>query len=249
MKTVIQGLWIGDALSTMEKLSISSYIEHGHDYHLYIYNDVSGVPPQTIIKDANEILPSAMITRCDAYGSYAGFADYFRYKLLLEKGGYWSDLDIVCIKPLNFEDAYVFSSENNASGIEKVTNALIKAPKGSRLLRFASEIAGAKDLQKLQWGEIGPYLLQDLVRRLSLDEYVKSASTFCPIPPHRFYEALLPGYCNGFSEQTHTVHLYNEMWRRLGVYKDEIYAPTCLYERLKEKYLPVATLGNSNSKS
>jgi mannosyltransferase OCH1-like enzyme len=29
-------------------------------------------------------------------GSYAGFADHFRYKLLLEKGGWWPDLDMPC---------------------------------------------------------------------------------------------------------------------------------------------------------
>ena len=60
-RNVVQGLWIGQSLSIMEKLPINSYIEHGHKCHLYIYNDVAGIPPKTRLMDANEILPSSAI--------------------------------------------------------------------------------------------------------------------------------------------------------------------------------------------
>ena len=36
----ISGLWIGKSLSTLEKLSISSFIKNGHKYYLYVYDDV-----------------------------------------------------------------------------------------------------------------------------------------------------------------------------------------------------------------
>jgi hypothetical protein len=237
MKTVIQGLWIGQTLSTLERLSIKSYLEHGHEYHLYVYNDVAGAPPQTVLKDANEILPSSLITRCDERQSYGGFADYFRYQLLHEKGGYWSDLDIVCLKPLNFDADVVLSSEITEYRAEVVTNGFIKAPKGAQFLKAALAICGSKNLRKLKWGEIGPRLVRELAPKFSLNKSVKSAATFCPIPSHLFYEAILPGYWNEFDEQTYTVHLWNEMWSRLGIYKDEIHAPSCLYERLKRRYL------------
>jgi hypothetical protein len=60
-RNVVQGLWIGQSLFTMENLSINPYIEHGHKYHLYIYNDLTSIPPTTRLIDANEILPSSAI--------------------------------------------------------------------------------------------------------------------------------------------------------------------------------------------
>lgn len=237
MGDVIQGLWIGESLSTMEQLSIKSYITHGHEYHLYVYGDVANAPAEAVLKDGNEILPSSWIFQYREYKSYAGFANYFRYKLLLEKGGWWSDLDVICVKPLTFDAEYVFSSEENERGIEVVTSGIIKAPKGAKILSDAFEICCSKDTQQLKWGETGPLLMQGLVRRLSLNKYVKSAITFCPIPPHRFYESILPGRWMELSEQTYTVHLWNEGWRRFGIDKDEEYAPRSLYERLRRTYL------------
>src|SRR5258706_1862824 len=95
---IVQGLWIGGSLSTMERLSIKSFLANGHAYHLYAYDDVAGVPPGAVVKDGNQILPSSLIFRCKQNKSFAAFSDFFRYKLLLEKGGWWVDLDVVCLK-------------------------------------------------------------------------------------------------------------------------------------------------------
>ncbi len=54
---IIQSLWIGSRLSTMEKLCIVSFIKQGHAFHLYTYGEVAEVPQGTIVKDANEIIP------------------------------------------------------------------------------------------------------------------------------------------------------------------------------------------------
>ena len=32
-------------------------------------------------------------------GSYAGFANFFRYELLRKRGGWWVDLDTICLRP------------------------------------------------------------------------------------------------------------------------------------------------------
>ncbi len=41
MDPVIHSLWIGTQLSTMEQLSISSFLKNGHRFHLYVYDDVA----------------------------------------------------------------------------------------------------------------------------------------------------------------------------------------------------------------
>ena len=48
MSQIIQGLWVGPELSVMEQLSVSSFLRHGHQYHLYVYDDVKNVPAGTL---------------------------------------------------------------------------------------------------------------------------------------------------------------------------------------------------------
>ena len=105
---IIQSLWIGDRLSTMEKLCISSFLQNVNDFHLYTYDKVKGVPEGTVIKDANEIVPSDMIFKYKEHNSYAGFSNIFRYKLLFDKGGYWVDTDNVCLKPFTNIESNIY---------------------------------------------------------------------------------------------------------------------------------------------
>ncbi|MCI0557088.1 MAG: hypothetical protein MN733_01225, partial [Nitrososphaera sp.] len=99
MNKIIQGLWIGPELSVMEQLSIASFLLNGHEYHLYLYDELENIPFGTLIKDASEILPSSSIFQYKRRPTYAGFANFFRYKLLLERGGWWADTDTICLKP------------------------------------------------------------------------------------------------------------------------------------------------------
>ena len=85
---VIQGLWIGSQLSVMERLSIASFISNGHEYHLYVYGDVRDIPEGGVVKDGNEILPASMIFQYERHKTFSAFSNFFRYKLLLERGGW-----------------------------------------------------------------------------------------------------------------------------------------------------------------
>ena len=108
---LIQGLWIGPRLSVMERLSIASFLHHGHDYRLYTYGPVEGLPAGAVLEDARSILPESMIFQYREHASFAGFSNYFRYKLLLERGGWWVDTDTVCLRPFDFDEPYVFGSQ------------------------------------------------------------------------------------------------------------------------------------------
>ena len=44
MSEVIQALWIGPSLSSMERLAVRSFLANGHEVHLYAYGEVEGVP-------------------------------------------------------------------------------------------------------------------------------------------------------------------------------------------------------------
>src|SRR5689334_19470226 len=180
MSEVIQGLWIGAELSVMEQLSIASFLENGHEYHLYVYDAVKNVPAGAVIKDANEILPASRIFQYKHQASYAGFSNFFRYKLLLERGGWWADTDAVCLKPFDFFEDYVFSSEI-CKEIEVVNCGLMKTPCGSEVMGWAWKVCQTKNPQQLVWGETGPRLIAEAVKKFSLERYKKPYECFCPI--------------------------------------------------------------------
>ena len=87
MSSVIQGLWIGGALSKMEQLSIQSFLDNGHEYHLYTYGTVENIPKGAIIKNGEDILVKEHIFTYKN-GSYSAFSNLFRFVLLYKKGGY-----------------------------------------------------------------------------------------------------------------------------------------------------------------
>ena len=241
LNKIIQGLWIGPELSVMEQLSISSFLLNGHDYHLYVYDDVKHIPIGTVVMDANEILPSSRIFRYKRSPSYAGFANFFRYKLLLERGGWWADTDTICLKPFDFPDEYVFSSEINDKGCEVVTSSVIKAAAGSEVMAYAWDVCQTKNPARLVWGETGPRLMAKAVKKFALERYKKIHQAFCPVDYEEWRQVLQPGFEVLFDDRTYAIHLWNEMWRAAGQDKNAQYHQTCLYEKLKRNYLPVTS--------
>jgi mannosyltransferase OCH1-like enzyme len=233
MTECIQSLWIGRKLSAMERLSISSFLANGHEYHLYVYGEMVNAPPGTVLKVADDILPESMIFQYKKHPSYAGFSNFFRYKLLLQKGGWWVDTDVVCLKPFDFEDPYVFASER-VDGRTVPTTAVIKVPPGSEIMAFNWHLCRAcPDPSDVVWGEHGPKLMAKAISKFGLQAFLKEADTFCPLAYNEWENLLLPGDLDAFSENSYGVHLWNEMWRRGGRDKDASYGPGCLYERLK----------------
>ena len=130
---VIQSLWLGD-FTTMERLAVCSFLENGHEFHLYAYKSLRGVPDGVRLRDANEIVPSDLIYK-DSRGTFASFADAFRYKLLLERGGWWVDTDAVCLQPFQAASEHLLALEPDRT----IATGVIKAPAGSELIARAWE--------------------------------------------------------------------------------------------------------------
>lgn len=91
-------LWIGGSLSNLEKISILSFLKNGFSVKLWTYGNVLGVPDGTIQHDARTVLPENRIFKYKN-GSYAGFANLFRYAVLSKFGGLWADTDVICLIP------------------------------------------------------------------------------------------------------------------------------------------------------
>jgi hypothetical protein len=239
---IIQSLWIGPRLSQMERLCITSFLQNGHPFHLYAYKRIEGVPEGTVVLDANEILPSSRVFKYTGYDSYAGFANFFRYKLLLDRGGWWVDADTICLHPFDFREPFVFASVmvpdgSDGGSIPAIATGIIKAPRGSAIMQSACAFCDAANPSELTWGQSGPTLIRRLVPEFSLQDYVRPPDAFCPLPWSKWELQLKPGISWNFGEQTRAVHLWNELWRRDRADKDRTWDPDCLYEQLKRRYL------------
>ncbi len=230
----IQGLWLGDRLSKLEQLSIRSFLKHGHTYHLYTYERCAGAPEGAILRDANEILPRSLLCQDRPHGNEALLSDYFRFKLLLDRGGWWADLDVVCLRPFTFHADYVFASEMAAGGAHPAS-CVIKAPAGAPWLHDAWERLRSLDPGKIQWGDAGPRLVALCVEARSLQEWVQPPNVFCPIDPPD-WESVLRARAPALGDDTFAIHFWHELWRRAGRDKDARYPRTCLYEQLKREH-------------
>jgi hypothetical protein len=230
---IVQGLWVGPRLSTMERLSIASFLKNGHEYHLYVYNDVENVPAGTVVKDANLIVPASRIFQYKNRPSYAGFAGVFRFRLLHERGGWWADSDMVCLRQFDFQDEYVVNTELN-SGRQITSCQVIKAPAFSEALAYACRVCDKTDPTTIKWGDIGPKLMAEVVEKHDLLKYQKPYYVFCSIYEWRKF---LKPYVAAIHPEAYAVHMWNEEWRQANQNKDDSYHPDCLYEQLKRMYL------------
>ena len=176
MDVTVNGLWIGNRLSLMETLTITSFLRHGHRFRLFVYEPlITPIPQGCIIDDANRILPESSVFRYrnstqfgQGKGSVSGFSDIFRYKLLHDEGGWWADMDITCLKPLEIDEEYYFRDHPTLP----LVGNMLKAPKGSELMKHCFEEASAQvDEHNRDWHK--PIeILADAVSSFGLTRYV-----------------------------------------------------------------------------
>jgi Glycosyltransferase sugar-binding region containing DXD motif len=244
MTEIINSLWVGRSLSLMEQLSITSFLRNGHEYHLHCYNEITNVPAGTIMRDAAEILPSSEIfyyRRGAGKGSAAAFSNLFRFKLLFEKGGWWADTDVVCLRRFDFAAPVVFASERTRTGTQ-AANAVIKLPQGHAVARLCYEAASREDRTKLTWGKTGPLLLDRIVCENGLQQFIKAPGVFCPLD-HWEWKLLLSENSKPLAErvmdESRAIHLWHEHWRRAGLELDPAtgeHQSTRLFPRIRRRF-------------
>ena len=238
-KIDVHMLWIGEKLSQLEVLAINSFSKNGFNVNLWQYQSIANTPKNAKQRDANQILPeSAIFTYPN--GSYAGFANLFRYKLLSTEGGLWSDTDVVCLanSSLLTETPFLASERSKEGKININCNVVYNPhPKKGDIIDLALGVAERMDTSHQKWGETGPKLLTMLHRNY----------------PNYTFRVMLPEACNPFNwwecpevllskgitipTTTKFLHCYNEMWRRKNVDKEASYPAGSIMSELALKYL------------
>ncbi|MGX5664998.1 hypothetical protein G6N76_02995 [Rhizobium daejeonense] len=237
-------LWVDGELTKLERLSCSSFVKNGYRVRLWTYGDMRDVPPGVELCDAREILPDNRIFRY-YNGSYAGFSNLFRYKVLCMKGGLWADLDVVCMLPASELQAKAIDglivTEHKMDGLQhRVNNNLIylPKPKSGDMIDLALAISERYETQKLRWGDCGPRLLTMLARNYP--------AVIPTLMEPNFANPLSPAACPRKLFKTATqlpksagfLHCYNERWRKKGIDKNSPWPESSLLGRLAKRYLP-----------
>ena len=256
--TTIQSLWIGERLSKIELLSIQSFLAHGHEYHLYVYADVGDVPSGVILKDAATVIPGDCIFTIK--GSLSAFSDWFRHELLFAHGGYWVDLDVVCLRPLCFDDPIVIGKED----CSKANPAVMRFPKGHEISRALADVGKepnrptpydtAADRRRklfrkfvlgnrrnrIEWGEpAGPVGVTKILKHHRLLKLAKPYYYFHPIHFSFWRCAWDDTFRDGLApfQASYCIHLWNEKIRRGGAMnKDGPFPRHSLIQQLASRY-------------
>lgn len=230
----VQSLWIGAPLSNLEKLCVQSFLDHGHEFHLYTYADIDGVPAGVTVKYGNEILPESEIFRNDN-GSVAGFSDYFRFALLAERGGWWVDMDFVCIKPFQFDSNIVFGVLPTSDS--PLTGAMRFPAKHPVMLELKAKAAGMPNKEGSSYNHLAR-LFGKTIRKNGLGKYGKPFMCFYPLPLDAWACVFDDSFRNDMRlyPDTHAVHIW---WNRIsdaGFDKNAVFPEGSLIEQLKRKH-------------
>lgn len=99
-KAVFQGFWHGPSVGPLRRACIQSFLDLGYRFEVYAYAALD-MPPGVVPRDAGEIIPFEEIFYFENEESgtrdLGPFSDLFRFKLLSERGGWWMDVDTICL--------------------------------------------------------------------------------------------------------------------------------------------------------
>jgi hypothetical protein len=164
-----------------------------------------------------EILPESGFSparRRAGKGTYAGFSDLFRYKMLFDRGGWWVDTDVVC--PLARSSAIA-----GASGSGHGHGAILRfrRPPGDEI-RYDAATAEGTDFN---WKRIGPRLLTQVVQSFGLERWLVPTQNYYPLDHRRFGAVFRPSKRDAMIARTTGatfLHLWTEMFRSVSYDKD-----------------------------
>ncbi len=241
---IVNGLWIGSKLSRIELLTIRSFLAKGHRFRLWLYGPLSTpLPAGTEVCDASEIIPADRVFSYRQHnkyghgkGSVAGFSDIFRYKLLYDHGGWWVDMDVTCLQPLDIDTPYFFRDHHEL----QVVGNVMKCPRHSAvMLQCYEEASATVDEHNTDWHK--PIeILNKGVREHGLSSYICTAVS----NPDQWDKTVrYVRYGDTPPQHWLFIHWQNEEWRSRNISKADFRLGSTLALLMEEYglYMPPQT--------
>lgn len=165
---IFQTFWYGETIPLYVRECMRSFVNRGHEYHIYSYTRFENIPSGVQWMNASHILPQDSVffykDAEGARGSVAAFANLFRYELLAKLGNWWVDADVVCLSKTEPPGKMYFGWECD----DYICNAILKFPKDHPILTETLRRCQEYGTQDLKWGTTGPKLLTNVINELGL---------------------------------------------------------------------------------
>ena len=236
-------LWITGELSRLARLSLASFLAEDYQVKLWSYAPLSLDVMGAKLCDAAAVLPAGP----EDMVNVAYLSSLFRYRILAERGGIWSDMDVVALAPAPFAALPLVASEKRrpfrhkeasatGEGMTQVTNCFMANPNPAPgdLWHRASDAVTALNPEDRSWENAGPHLLS----RLMLEHRDHGVAILPPeaVDPVAWWN--VPGY---FLEQRDPppspfMHLYASIWAKRGVDAEAPFPESSLVGRLWRRF-------------
>ena len=231
-----------DELPALSALSRESFLAHsGCEVCLWSYTPYAGVTT----RDAAEILPLGTFQEYLRKNAVQHVADLFRCLVLLEHGGWWADMDCVCIRTLPEVDMMYSTIPRRASGVASVqqfsnpslgkfTNSVIRAERGDVVLSATRDwLLPALSGGIKVWGSVMTYMANSIVtsgREGSVAlPVLLGATCACQVPAEHDrvkYGFLWPGLAS-IRGETCVIDFYTKQMERVIEFLNAVGTPQC----------------------
>ena len=191
-RPVFKGFWHGPPLDRIRRACLQSFLDRGQVYELYTYEPVA-VPAGVRIRDAAAIMPKEELFYFGG-ADVAPFSDVFRAKLLLDTGGWWCDIDTICLSDTVPNYRYAWSRESPLLRAD-VSNGLIAGPKSDPIFRelYARCRKEAPVIDRRP--QLGSEMFTELLDDLGLPSDMSGeAHDFCPLSSIEILKMWFPDF-------------------------------------------------------
>jgi hypothetical protein len=214
--------WAGSAISAYELACLRSFALHGYPVTVFTYEESLSLPGGVRQGDAREIVDARYMDRfiLNGQASLPHFADFFRYALLSKTSSIWIDSDLLMLRA--FDEPLpetVLAKDHNGeilNGFIRIDHSDLRLAK---LLETTRSLAG-KELGR--WGATGPLLVTKVFHAAGPPSKAFGPEQIYPIGHDDFWKMFLPDYvdeCESLCSSAYTVHLWNNIICRLGIWK------------------------------
>jgi hypothetical protein len=181
-------LWFGNEPTLLQQISWHSYIYHGHELNIYLYDMSIEVPKGAIKKDANEIIleKDIFLTKFDdplLGGGHQQFADLFRLYMLKETNLIWTDSDMVCLNdvwpdPEPYLFGFMIDRPHPARGPIRINNDILYISNHDIIDEIIDNFVCLPSGSKEDQIKYGPELLTNIISKNNLMSFVKEEKVF-----------------------------------------------------------------------
>ncbi|MEO0357722.1 MAG: hypothetical protein AAF386_05415, partial [Pseudomonadota bacterium] len=256
----VASLWLGPKPSFLERLTVQSYLDAGHEFILYSDLPAADLPQGVDLRHPHDVAPEVPLpgTGSERH-QLAVYSDIFRLRMLQHGIGPWVDMDAYCLRPFDFSDPHIFGYSERGM----VLNGVVGLPKNSPVLRYLLEQMtsrnpipawlNAKQMGHVQawrqsgrdwtiydfaWGISGPRALHAALERFDLLDKAQKWTVFYPSLYDHFSALFLPGPRIDALEHpdTRSIHFIGKCRELLGTLDGGVPPKTSYLEYLCDRH-------------